>query len=984
MAAPSESVTAGPGAAMAKRDKKAVAKTALANLAKALVGVGSGALTATGAPVLALVTKVFGDSLVDEVKARLPDESPAQQRLDHIKLERVATNLDTLLELILEVAEVVPEEKTPIEGLTEAVTIFKGDIDPKQVGEQKLLREAMTRLFDRAETVTDDIGELGQAVATHIVASGDQSLAAGRDIVFNACTIVFGDTLPAAAPEETPLRVEVTRLPATGPHLFGREDELARLDAAWGSDRENVISIVAPGGIGKSAVVNEWNGRMAAGGYRGAKRVFAWSFYSQGTRDRAAVSADDFINKALIWFGDQDPTKGSPHDKGARLAELVRKERTLLFLDGVEPLQYPPGPYAGRIKDPALAALVRNLGASNSGLCVMTTRETVTDVEMYRETTCALIDLESLSDVAGAELLRSLGVNGSQDELEAASKEFGGHGLALTLLGTYLVEVEEGDIRQRSELGPLTGETEHGEHAKHVMQAYENWLGDSPELCVLRILGLFDRPAEGAAIAALREGDPIEGLTDRVAKLNRRQWRQTLANLRRVRLLGDPDPSDPDGLDAHPLVREYFGDKLQGEIPDAWRKGHDQLYEYYKGPGCRKESPDTLEEMGPLYAAAAHGCAAGRHQEALHEVVWRRIQRREECYSSHKLGAIGANLGAVSCFFVEPWQRLNEGMSPPDQAGLLNYAGYYLRALGRLSDAVQPMAASLEAYLRQENWENTAIAVGNMSELHLMLGEIHGAVDSARQAVEFADRSRDKFQAMVARSQVAATLHQAGRKEEANDQFREAEKLAVEIQAPVPFLCSLAGYQYCDLLLDDRRTEDVLRRAIRALEVAKQDDFLLDIALNRLSLGRARLLATAESGGDDFAEAHTYLDQAVAGLRDSGVIYYLPDGLIARAELCRHTNEWDKAKTELDEAWAIATRDPQGQMRLHMTDCHLEYARLAIDKAQSEGANGHIEQACVEEARGHVESARVLIEKTGYHRRDDELAELQQRLRACS
>lgn len=62
---------------MAKRDKKDVAKTALANLAKALVGEGSGALPVTGVRGLALLTKVLGDSLVDEVKSRVPRNSDA-------------------------------------------------------------------------------------------------------------------------------------------------------------------------------------------------------------------------------------------------------------------------------------------------------------------------------------------------------------------------------------------------------------------------------------------------------------------------------------------------------------------------------------------------------------------------------------------------------------------------------------------------------------------------------------------------------------------------------------------------------------------------------------------------------------------------------------------------------------------------------------------------------------------------------------------
>ena len=76
-------------------------------------------------------------------------------------------------------------------------------------------------------------------------------------------------------------------------------------------------------------------------GWRGAERVFGWSFYSQGT-DRLS-SSDEFVEAALRWFGDPDPRAGSPWAKGERLAALVRKQRTILVLDGMEPLQWGPG-----------------------------------------------------------------------------------------------------------------------------------------------------------------------------------------------------------------------------------------------------------------------------------------------------------------------------------------------------------------------------------------------------------------------------------------------------------------------------------------------------------------------------------------------------------------------------------------------------------------------------------------------------------------
>ena len=109
---------------------------------------------------------------------------------------------------------------------------------------------------------------------------------------------------------------------------------LESLDEAWEGEDLNVVSLVAWGGVGKSTLVNKWVARMAADNYRGARRVFGWSFYSQGTSERV-TSADQFIAEALAWFGDPNPNEGSPWAKGERLAALLRKAMTLLLLDGM-------------------------------------------------------------------------------------------------------------------------------------------------------------------------------------------------------------------------------------------------------------------------------------------------------------------------------------------------------------------------------------------------------------------------------------------------------------------------------------------------------------------------------------------------------------------------------------------------------------------------------------------------------------------------
>ena len=74
-------------------------------------------------------------------------------------------------------------------------------------------------------------------------------------------------------------------------------------------------------------------------------------------------------------------------------------------------------------------------------------------------------------------------------------------------------------------------------HAKRVMKGYERWFANKPELCVLRMLGLFDRPASGGAIEAQRADPPIEHLTEALTGISGADWKFALKNLRDARLL---------------------------------------------------------------------------------------------------------------------------------------------------------------------------------------------------------------------------------------------------------------------------------------------------------------------------------------------------------------------------------------------------------------------------------------------------------------
>jgi tetratricopeptide (TPR) repeat protein len=772
--------------------------------------------------------------------------------------------------------------------------------------------------------------------------------------------------MPASLRDSGTVRLDLGRLPIAGPLLIGRETELARLDTAWEDPGLHVLTFVAFGGTGKSALLSHWLDRMSNAGWHGARRVLDWSFYSQGTEERV-TNADRFLDHALAWFGDPDPKAGAPRDRGLRLAELVRGEKTLLVLDGVEPLQHPPNhPLAGRLKDPGLAALLKGLAVGNPGLCVVTTRERITDLDGFTRT-APQEDLEALSPAAGAELLKTLGVTGKDSERLAASREFGNHALTLSLLGGYLSRACGGDVRRRKEVDLAGAAERKGGHALRVIGTYAGWLGEGPELAALRLLGLFDRPAQPKAIAALRAKPAIEGLTEPLMDLGEESWQLALSSLREHGLLLPADPHHPGTLDAHPLVRVFFQEDLETHRPEAWKAGNLRLYEHLQKEA--PDLPDTLEAMEPLYTAVLHGCRAGRQQEAYREVYRRRIQRGDEAYSLRKLGAFGSELSALSGFFDRPWDQPSASLTSASQGFLLNEAGFDLRALGRLAEAVQPMEVGLERRVLLEDWLNAAIQASNLSELTLTLGEVARAVSFGKQSVDLADRSGDAFQRMVSRTTLADALHQSGRWEESAEVFREAEALQAEWQPEYPRLYGLQGYQYCDLLLSRGEPESVREACREVRERAEQlfqwrvpGDSLLSIALDHLSLGRAHLGLALTSPEADFAKAAEHLDHAVEGLRQAGAEHHLPRGLLSRCALRRLRGDLAGAEADLSEALEIAER---GSMRVHECDAHLEWAWLCRQRGDRDGQEEHVARA------------RMLVEETGYGRRGREVGWLE-------
>jgi hypothetical protein len=139
----------------------------------------------------------------------------------------------------------------------------------------------------------------------------------------------------------------------------------------------------------------------------------------------------------------------------------------------------------------------------------------------------------------------------------------------------------------------------------------------------------------------------------------------------------------------------------------------------------------------------------------------------------------------------------------------------------------------------------------------------------------------------------------------------------------------------------------------------------------------------------DMQMARALFDESIDGLRAAGHSQCTPSGFLFRAAFRRSIGDFDGAARDLDEVEEIAEPGP---MKLFLCDMALERARLAFAMVETFAPlNGSIDDSppkptapdSAAAARLNEEAARQLtiaadyIKTCGYHRRDEELAELQ-------
>ena len=663
------------------------------------------------------------------------------------------------------------------------------------------------------------------------------------------------------------------------------------------------------------------------------------------------------------------------------------------MLDGLEPLQQVGRGMRGELKDRAIRKMLRCLVGDHSSLCIITTRLPVHELKGRRRV--AQHDLQNLAPEDGVALLRSFTepypVHGRNVDMVAAVEEYGRHALALHLLGNALATYLDGDVRKRDTLSELIGDYDDVEqHAFKVMQAYERWLEGTVELKLLYLLGLFDHPVEQEVLEVLWEA-VIPGLTEGVEKKAWLVARRDL--LGKFRMMSEHEGRD-DLFDCHPLIREYFGQQLKESEGEVWRKAHTVLYEYYKELPEKlwgKFLPDTLEEIKEFSPVIIHGCKAGLYAETF-ALYMHRFCRENDNYLCTKLGAFEYDLSILASFFITPWDEPVLGVPQGVTVTLLHFSSFRLQSVGRTTESLKPAISSVKLLeqIDQKSNEGLAKSYHHISGIFFDMGDIEKALQISVTSFKHAQASKSLFMYAASAAMAGDCYFQAGKYDLSKLAFEDAEKVQKILTPETPFLHSIAGFRYCKLLLKNENFLELRRRCTVVLEKDVLENG--NNKLNQMSIGLTLLsIASSHLVEKNYNLAKGFANQALDELRLYNSQQHLVLGLFCLASINRSTSQNFGGYYQLQEIYEIA--EPSG-MRLHLTDYHLEMARLILsietDPTQYPEATSDRKQRILPPEiadpdepgiltlQGHIQAADKLIQDTGYHRRDAELTELKQ------
>jgi len=756
-------------------------------------------------------------------------------------------------------------------------------------------------------------------------------------------------------------------------HFRGREARLQELKD-WLEARvtpDRVVSLVAAGGAGKTALVDEALNQATHSDRVG---LFVWSFYED-------PHTDAFLREAYVYFtGEKDAPAGGMLER-LQMA-LSGDTPHVLILDGLERVQSEGGHRRrGELEDVQLKRLVRALaGGIGSARALVTSRFPLVDLDDWTGAGHRAIELDDLERLVAIDVLRAWKVQGDDAALARLIEPLNVgdryHALSVAVLGSYL-----GNFAGRAPQFSLEDAKESDPKARRLSRILEQYAQvlTPRERDLLARLSLFPR---GVTVELLgwiaQSGGEVAGALIGLAD------QQLVTHLERLKALGLVFRHETDGqivYSAHPFLREFFRNLLGTKPESVHESVRAKLAPSLEArPATKPRDPAILDQYELLIEQTL---LAGRVQEAS-ELYWYGLGNYQNlCWV---LGESVRGLRILERFVPgDDFSLIEPHLPTHDRSVLVNDLGLFANNLGDLARARVAFSYSRDLSRSASDRTEESIRAQNLAGIELHGGRFRAALEFAESAVSLATEAKDERLTAVTLAYRATSLFALGDIAVAVADFQRA----TELQGKPLYSGRGIREAECKLLRGDRSGALSQTQANRESGISGHyNDHLC-----RSNALLARLLAS-----EDPAQATQCLAEARAFANRSGVVELHLRSFHAACELHCHLGDHSQSIAEGEAGILLADTCGFGKysidIRLVLAETYLaagdarkalQNARNALDRSehpdcqyawgQADGLHfcglAHLRLGEHELARQRLTAALELRERLGHGRIDE-------------
>jgi tetratricopeptide (TPR) repeat protein len=700
-------------------------------------------------------------------------------------------------------------------------------------------------------------------------------------------------------------------------NFTGREQERKMLTDWLTGDSHPMLSVIAIGGMGKTALAWYWLMEDIVGSDEQPRRIVWWSFYDYES------GFGRFLKKAIVYFCDDDvdwDSLESTRDQMEFLYKLLCDNRFLLVLDGVERVlraYYNLGsPYQGDeiIEDERgdfRACIEPNCGMFLQWLASGNLRtKTLLTSRLYPKelddiADCLRKDLERMDKEDAVEFFKRQGVKGTRAEIEEVCSAYGFHPLSLRLLSGMIVHDMKygGDIKAWAKYNPLP---ELVPKEYHILELAYNSLDKKKQRFISRF-SAFRNPMDYDAIS-------IFNLFGSEEKFN-----EVLIELVDRGMLFRDGKSNK--FDMHPIVRKYCYDRLKDK-----ESIHFILGDYFAAIPT-PEKIESVDDLAPVIELYHHTVRAGRYDEA-GDLFCDRLHDK-----AYRFGAYQTLIELLRDLFPDGEDKLPKLKKETAQAWTLSSLASSLLLTGQPRNAVNTFQIAVNLADKLEEKRNVAIGLDSLACGQIQIGELDNAESNLRRSIEISREVKNKHWKASGHHELSRLLTYQSKSKESEQESSVAMNLLDE--SATQERGTIFAYRSIRSLLMSN-AEEALDSAIKARELAEIDYTERDVIQAEYLLGAAYLMK------GNIVEAEKHLNDALIRDRKINMVDSEPDILLEFAKLRFKTNHTKEALKFVDEALQIADRC---EYRLKQADIHNFLAEFYLDTGNLEKAREHGEIA---------------------------------------